>query len=367
MSIITPPIHRDIFEELFVLELANNHWGKVERGVRIIREFGTIARYHNVRAAIKLQIRDVESFVHKDFRARTDIRYIKKTVDTQLSKDEFHTLVSEIRKNNCIPMATPFDERSVEMCAELGIPILKLASSDINDFVLIEQIAQLRKPVIASTGGSSLKDIDDLVTFFSNRNLPLALNHCVSIYPSDDHELEMHQIDFLKNRYPTTTIGFSTHEHTDWVASITIAYAKGARTFERHIDLEEPNYAFAPYCSTPRQIDDWFRAFKRVKTMCGAPGTQRRILAQKEIQYLDALVRGAYAIRDLPAGHVIRAEDVYLAVPLQRGQLSCRELIGGTSLSRAVPKDAPVRLEDLDNAYGADPSLRALIAERGLA
>ena len=133
MSIITPPIHRDIFEELFVLELANNHWGKVERGVRIIREFGTIARYHNVRAAIKLQIRDVESFVHKDFRTRTDIRYIKKTVDTQLTKDEFHTLVSEIRKNNCIPMATPFDERSVEMCAELGIPILKLASSDIND------------------------------------------------------------------------------------------------------------------------------------------------------------------------------------------------------------------------------------------
>src|SRR5271163_2365910 len=105
-----PPINRDVFDELFVLELANNHWGSVERGIRIIREFGTVARYNNVRAAIKLQIRDVESFVHRDFRDRTDIRYVKKTIDAQLRKGDFQTLVTEIKKSNCIPMATPFDE-----------------------------------------------------------------------------------------------------------------------------------------------------------------------------------------------------------------------------------------------------------------
>ena len=63
-------------------------------------------------------------------------------------------------------MSTPFDESSVDMCANLGIQIIKIASSDINDWVLIEKIATLRKPVIVSTGGSSLKDIDDLVKFF---------------------------------------------------------------------------------------------------------------------------------------------------------------------------------------------------------
>jgi N-acetylneuraminate synthase len=249
---------------------------------------------------------------------------------------------------------------------ELGIPILKIASSDVNDWVLIERIAAARRPTIASTGGSSLKDIDDLVTFFANRNIPLALNHCVSIYPSEDHELEMNQIDFFRARYPGTTIGFSTHEHTDWTTTIAIAYAKGARTFERHIDLHEPDYPFAPYCSTPEQIDEWFRAFKRVRSICGAAGTQRRMPSEKETRYLDSLVRGVYAVRDLPLGHLLTDRDVYLAVPLQRGQISCRELVAGSALARAVPKDAPVRLEDLENAYGENPALQGLIRERGL-
>ena len=177
-------MNRDIFEDLFVLELANNHWGKVERGLKIINDFARIVRFNNIRAAIKLQFRDVDHFIHQDFRDRTDIRYIKKTLDTRLSKDDYATLVNAVRKSGCIPSATPFDETSVDLCVELGIPIIKLASSDLNDWFLIEKIAKTRKPVIASTGGSSLKDIDDLVTFFDNRNIPLAINHCVSLYPS---------------------------------------------------------------------------------------------------------------------------------------------------------------------------------------
>src|SRR6476659_6691669 len=98
-------IQRDIFHELFVLELANNHWGDVERGLKIVRDFATVVRYNNVRAAIKLQFRDVDSFIHTDFRSRRDIRYIKKTMDTQLSKEHFAELVEAVRRNNCIRMA----------------------------------------------------------------------------------------------------------------------------------------------------------------------------------------------------------------------------------------------------------------------
>jgi sialic acid synthase SpsE len=134
-------------------------------------------------------------------------------------------------------MATPFDEVSVELCVELGVELIKIASSDINDWILIEKIATTKKPVIVSTGGSSLKDIDDLVKFFNRRGIPLAINHCVSLYPSEDHEIELNQIDFLRRRYPHNVIGFSTHEQRDWQTSIAIAYAKGARTFERHIDI----------------------------------------------------------------------------------------------------------------------------------
>jgi len=361
------PINRNIFDELFVLELANNHYGSLERGLQIIRDFGRVVRYNSVRAAIKLQFRDVNSFIHKDFRGRQDIRYIKKTVDTRLDRDSFEVLAHEIRRSGCLPMATPFDEASVALCVELGLDIIKLASSDLNDWILIEEIARTRKPVIASTGGSSLRDVDDLVTFFSHRGIPLALNHCVSLYPSEDGELELNQIDFLKNRYPGLTIGFSTHEYHDWESSVMMAYAKGARTFERHIDIEADGFPKpSPYCSTPEQADRWFKAFLKAKEMCGSPGTQKRIPPDKEVQYLDALVRGVYAKRDLPVGHVLTAEDYYLAVPLQKGQISCRELFNEDRLVKPLKADEPISIDHLDNEYGLNPALRKLIQERGL-
>ena len=359
-------ISRDIFEDLFVLEMANNHWGKLDRGLRIISEFSKIVRFNNMRAAIKLQLRDVDHFVHRDYRDRTDIRYIKKTLDTQMSNEDLGTLAKAIRDSGCITMATPFDEKSVDLCVELGIQIIKIASSDLNDWVLIEKIAKTRRPCIVSTGGSSLKDLDDLVTFFGNRNLPLAINHCVSIYPSEDSELEMNQIDFLRARYPDHTIGFSTHEYNDWTSSILIAYAKGARTFERHIDIDDDGIPVSPYCSVPEQVDRWFKAFLKAKEMCGAPGTQKRNPPRKEIEYLDALVRGVYAARDLPEGHALGDDDVYLAIPLQRGQISCRELMRGEVLLRPIAKDQPVLIDDVDSPYAYNPSLKKLIYNRGL-
>jgi len=356
----------DIFDELFVLELANNHLGKIDRGLRIVSAFAQVVRFNNVRAAIKLQIRDVDNFIHKDFRDRTDVRYIKKTIDTQLSIEEYAKLVTAIRQASCIPMATPFDERSVDICCELGIQILKIASSDLNDWMLIEKIAKAKKPVIVSTGGSSLKDIDDLVRFFDNRHTPLAINHCVSLYPSEDNELEMNQLDFLRNRYPDHVIGFSTHEYHDWKSSMLIAYAKGARTFERHIDIDDDAVKVSAYCSLPDQVDQWFKAYHQAKAMCGASGTQRRLPHPREIQYLDTLVRGVYAKRDLPEGHILADEDVYLAIPLQKGQISCRELMRGEVLLRPLQQDRPIMIDDIDSPYASIPSLKAAIYARGI-
>ncbi|MGA9475823.1 MAG: N-acetylneuraminate synthase family protein [Terriglobales bacterium] len=356
----------DIFDELFVLEVANNHLGDVQRGLKIIANYAQVVRFNNVRAAIKLQFRDVDSFIHKDFRNREDIRYIKKTLDTRLRPEDFATMVQAIRDAGCTPMATPFDESSVDFCCELGISILKIASSDCNDWILIEKMAKTKKPVIVSTGGSSLKDIDDLVTFFSNRHIPLAINHCVSLYPSEDCDIELNQIDYLRNRYPNHTIGFSTHEYHDWSSSMLMAYAKGARTFERHIDIQTEGMTVSPYCSVPEQIDTWFKAFHRAKRMCGAPGTQKRLPPQKEISYLDSLVRGVYAKRDLPVGHVLQDADVYLAIPLQQGQISCRELMRGEVIRKGVQKDQAILIDAIDSPYANIPSLTELIYHRGL-
>src|ERR1700728_4025482 len=160
-----------LFGNLFVLELANNHWGKLERGLKIIRDHGSIARYNNVKAAIKLQFRDVDEFIHPDFKGNASLRYVKKTEDTKLSREDFARLIEEIKNVGCIPMSTPFDEASVDLCVEFDLPIIKIASSDMNDWVLIEKIASTRRPTIVSTGGASEKDLDDLVRFFERRDI----------------------------------------------------------------------------------------------------------------------------------------------------------------------------------------------------
>jgi N-acetylneuraminate synthase len=360
----------DIFENLFVLEAANNHWGSLERGRRIVREYGTVVRYNSIKAAIKFQFRDVDSFIHPEFRGSDSIRYVKKTEATRLTEAEFGDLVKETVRVGCIPMATPFDERSVDLCVKFDMPVLKIASSDVNDWPLIERVAATKLPAIISSGGASEKDLDDIVLFFENRNIPLAINHCVSLYPSEDHELELNQVSYLKHRYPGHTIGFSTHEYHDWQASMYMSYAKGARTWERHVDIQADGIEVSPYCSLPHQVDTWFKAFHKAREMDGGSANMRRVLPKRETEYLDALVRGVYASRDIEPGYVFSKEsferDFYLAIPLQKGQLSCREVMNGETLVNAIGAHESLTIDHIDGPYSETPVLRQLILDRGL-
>lgn len=361
---------KDLFENLYVLEIANNHWGSVERGLKLIRDHAIVVRHNNVKAALKLQFRNIDEFIHPNYKGNGDLRYIKKTEDTKLSKAEFTRLVEEIRNVGCIPMATPFDEASVDLCVEFDLPIIKVASSDMNDWVLLEKIALTRRPVIVSTGGASEKDLDDIVHFFEKRDIPLALNHCVSLYPSEDSELDLDQIDYLKRRYPSHVIGLSTHEYHDWHSSMLISYGKGARSWERHVDIDYEGVPVSTYCSLPHQCDEWFKAFHKAAEMCGGRSDSRRIISRRETEYLDALVRGAYARRDLDTGYVFSKDgfenDFYLAIPLNKGQLSCREVINGEKLIVPIKANEALSVNHIDGPYNENESLKSLILNRGI-
>jgi len=357
-------VTNNIFDGLFVLEAACNHWGDVGRGLKIIRDHGRVVYQNNVKAALKLQLRDVDTFVHKDFRDRSDIRYIAKTVATKMSRAGYKTLAAEVRRQGMLLAVTCFDEPSVDFALELDVDILKVASSDVQDWGLLRKIAAASLPVIVSTGGTSATDVDNMVKFFRNRHTQLAINHCVALYPCPDEDLELNQITYLKNRYPDLTIGFSTHESGDWTSSVMLAYAHGARTFERHIDVDTGDVKVSPYCSLPDHVDQWFQAYKKAQIMCGAPGTEKRIPPHKEIEYLDALVRGAYAARDLETGHVLQDGDLYLAVPLQKSQMCNREHLNRETLVKPISKDEPLTIDHLGNSY--PPEIVARIKARGL-
>lgn len=223
--------------------------------------------------------------------------------------------------------------------------------------------------MIVSTGGASLKSIDDMVKFFTKRNVPLSINHCVSNYPSEDCELELNEIDFLIDRYPDLVIGHSTHEYHNWSASMLISYAKGARTWERHIDIPYPDgdeRSVSKYCSLPHQMDEYFRAFHKAKEMCGGSATERRVVETKEVKYLDNLVRGVYIKSDTKAGKELTVEDVYLAVPLQKGQISSREFMEGFKMLVPADQDEPLLVDHIDSDYYQNPDVRDRFYKRGL-
>ena len=362
--------NKEIFENLFVLELANNHWGNVERGLQIIRSHGSVVRQNNIKAAIKLQFRDTNEFVHPDYKGSKDINYIKKTELKSMNKAQYQLLIDEIKNVGCIPMSTPFDEASVDLCVEFDLPIIKIASSDMNDWPLIEKIASTRRPVIASTGGASEKDLDDIINYFGKRSIPLCVNHCVSLYPSEDDELHLDQIDYLKARYPHNVIGFSTHEYNDWKSSMLISYGKGARSWERHIDIDSGGLEVQPYCSLPEQCDEWFTTFHKASSMCGGITNRRRPISKAETKYLDALVRGIYAREDLVEGLIINKENFdkyfFLAVPLIKGQLSCREIINDEKLVNGLTKNEALTIDHIDGPYGTNSLLRSKIKIRGI-
>ena len=88
-------------------------------------------------------------------------------------------------------------------------------------------------------------------------------------------------------------------------------------------DIDYEGVPVSPYCTKPEQADTWFKAMKKAQEMCGSTGGQaRRAVPDGERTYLDALVRGVYARRDLAKGEVLTADDVFLAVPLTAGAVA---------------------------------------------
>ena len=131
----------DLFDELFTFEMANNHQGSVAHGLKIIEAMARIGRTHQVKVAVKLQFRDLDSFIHPDFQDRADLPHNPRFLGTRLTTSEFRELVNAIRAEGLISMATPFDETSVGTCLDLGIQIIKVASCSATDWPLLDAIA----------------------------------------------------------------------------------------------------------------------------------------------------------------------------------------------------------------------------------
>ena len=261
-------------------------------------------------------------------------------METALTKQHYEALTEAVKKNGLHTMCTPFDEESVDAILDLDIEIIKVASCSATDRPLLERITQVNKPVIVSTAGLSLDKIDRLVSFLESKNMHFALMHCVAIYPTPNDKLGLNQITVLKERFPHVPIGFSTHEEPENYASVQIAYAKGARLFERHVGLETKKHALNSYSSRPEQISRWIESYQQAVAACG--GEHRIPASPDEIASLRSLMRGVFTRGQIKKGDKLNRDKVYFAMPLHDRQLPSGDWFDGIEADRDYAPNEPV-------------------------
>ncbi len=328
------------FNNLVILDLANNHQGSVEHGLRVIREMGSVIARNGARAGMKFQFRQLDTFIHPDHVNSETNKHIPRFLSTRFEPNQYRELLEEVRRQNMLAICTPFDEESVGLIEEMGFDILKIASCSARDWPLIERAAKSGLPIVCSTGGLTIDDIDNLVSFFNHHGCRYALMHCVSIYPTMAEDCQLNQISHLKSRFPNCVIGWSTHEDPDDTSAVLVAYAQGARMFERHVGVETEDIQLNAYSSRPDQIDVWLEAMTKAKSLCGAP--QRPLASENELEGLRSLQRGVFAKNKIEKGGQLSRKDVFFAFPLQVDQIESGKWKEGGEALEEIPAGAPI-------------------------
>ncbi len=223
-------------QPVFVIaEIGINHNGSLEIAKKMI-DGASFAGCD----AVKFQKRTPEICVPRD---QWDIErdtpwgrmtYIEYRKRMEFNRDQYDELADYCGRKGIIWFASCWDEEAVDFIAELDPPVFKIASASITDHDLLKHHRKLEKPVIISTGMSTLDEIDSAVSAIGKENLLIA--HSTSSYPCPPSELNLKMIQTLKKRFPGNPIGYSGHE--TGLAPTWAAVAMGAAFVERHITLD---------------------------------------------------------------------------------------------------------------------------------
>jgi len=363
-----------ILKNLIVLEIANNHMGDVNHGTNLIDTYSKICnKFQNLNFAFKLQYRDLDTFIHKSVKNDFDNHYVKRFSETRLAEKDFNKLIDAIKSNGYLSMVTPFDNKSIKLITRQDIDILKVASCSFTDWPLLEEMVQLDKPIIASTAGASEGDIDSVISFFKNRGKDFAIMHCVAQYPTPNQKLNLSQIDYLTNRYPDTTIGYSTHEDPSNFSFVLMAAAKGAKIFEKHIGLPTDLYPVNKYSVTPAQFEKWLEALSLALIVCGQ-GSKRTPIDKAEQDSLISLRRGMFVNKRIEKGEAISRKDIYFAFPPSQNQFTANDYSKYSSfvaksnieLDEAISHDNANILERRSVLEGITKKINILITEANI-
>jgi sialic acid synthase len=296
-----------------IAEIGHNHQGRLKTAkdmFRVAKECGA--------DAVKLQKRDNRQLYTKamydksyDHENSFGLTYGEHREALEFGLDEYKELMDYAKELEITMFATAFDFASADFLAKLDVPAFKIASGDLKSIPLLQYVAKFQKPMVVSTGGGTMEDVNRAYDAIMPINQQLCFLQCTAGYPAAFEELNLNVITTFRERFPKTVIGLSSHDNG--IAMAVAGYMLGARVIEKHFTLNHTwkgtDHAFS---LEPTGFKKMVRDLRRVRMAMG-DGVKR--VYETEVNPMVKMGKKLVAARDLPAGHAIRREDIAIKSP----------------------------------------------------
>ncbi len=259
-------------------------------------------------------------------------------------RDAYEHLQSIAEQNKIILLSTPFDEASADLLEAVGIPAYKIGSGEVTHLSFLKYLAAKGKPLILSTGMSTLSEIDAAVWAIQNSKNPnLVLLHCVSAYPCPPSQANVRVLTTLQKRY-NISVGFSDHTQSD--TATLAAVALGACVIEKHFTLSHHLPGWDHFFSyDPTQLKRFVHSIRELEKTLGSD--------EKEIQEMEKSIhqiarRAIYARKSIEKGEILTQENLIVRRPAGPLPADWLEMILGKKVCREIPQGEALHTEDVE-------------------
>lgn len=298
-----------------IAEIAQAHNGSIDTAHKYIDALSKTGV-----DAIKFQthIAEAESSIYEPFRIKfskqdaTRFDYWKRMEFTLQQWKELKQHCDELGLEF---MSSPFSNAAVDLLERIGVKRYKIGSGEVTNFLLLERIAQTKKPVILSSGMSSYHELDMAVEFLKERDIDVAILQCTTAYPTTSKEYGLNVIKELKERY-NLPIGFS--DHSAKVETCIAAAALGAEIFEFHAVFNKQ--VFGPDTTSSLTIDEieiLVKSIKNIEVALLSPIDKNDNSKYSELKLI--FEKSLAVNKDLKRGHRITFSDLEGKKPSNRG------------------------------------------------
>ncbi|MCG3204421.1 MAG: hypothetical protein KCHDKBKB_01136 [Elusimicrobia bacterium] len=336
----------DGHKPFIIAEAGLNHNGSLEMALRLIDkavEAGVDAvKFQTYQSANRISGK-VKKMKYAETVIGTEETLLEMFQRHELKKEDHVHLFDYAKNKGILIFSTPFDEGSVELLESVGTPFYKLASFDLVNIPLLKKVASTKKPLILSTGMSTIGQIEEaLEAVKSEGNANVILLHCVSSYPAAPESMNLRVIETLKKSF-RVPVGFS--DHTLGVTVSQLAMAIGANAIERHFTLdrmlEGPDHVFS---SEPEEMKVLVRTAGQINQILG-DGVKR--IQPNEYDTINAQRKSLYAKVPIAKGQIIERDAIAIKGPGGGLQPVYLDIVAGRPARHAIEADFPITWEDI--------------------